>query len=60
MRSGPATCSSSNTMLPSSGISNPAISRSSVVLPEPEAPTMAVSVPAATDSVARSSARTSP
>jgi hypothetical protein len=35
-------------MVPLSGFSNPATRRSSVVLPQPEAPTTAVIVPAVT------------
>ena len=42
---GPATTSSETTTQPASGCSKPAITRSSVVLPQPDGPSTAISSP---------------
>src|SRR5260370_31021621 len=48
------------TMRPSSGTSKPAISRNSVVLPQPDGPSSAKNSPASTASDTRSTAATAP
>ena len=55
VRPGPATTSSETTTQPASGCSKPAITRSSVVLPQPDGPSTAISSPR---SISRFSSRT--
>ncbi len=47
-------------IVPSSGITNPAIDRSSVVLPQPELPSSAIISPRSTPRLTPSSTRTPP